>query len=224
MDEGIIDALAWIGIGDDDPAFEGPYFQSRRTPTLHLAAAAAAVRDGPRLLLRPVTRERDQGARTGVRASPGYDGYCRERGLAPAEGRALRFRTPDEGATVVLDKVRGERRVRQRRRSRTSCIARGDGSPVFLLANVVDDIEMRITPRRPRRGAPVRTPPSSSCSGRRWARPRRSGRTCRCIVNEQRQKLSKRRDKVALESYRAEGYLAEAMVNYLMTAGLGAER
>ena len=39
------------------------------------------------------------------------------------------------------------------------------------------------------------------------------------LVNEQRKKLSKRRDKVALESYRDEGYLAAAMVNYLMTLG-----
>ena len=39
------------------------------------------------------------------------------------------------------------------------------------------------------------------------------------LVNEQRKKLSKRRDKVALEQYREEGYLAEAMVNYLMTLG-----
>jgi glutamyl-tRNA synthetase len=39
------------------------------------------------------------------------------------------------------------------------------------------------------------------------------------LVNEQRKKLSKRRDKVALEQYRAEGYLADAMVNYLMTLG-----
>ena len=39
------------------------------------------------------------------------------------------------------------------------------------------------------------------------------------LVNEQRKKLSKRRDKVALEKYRDEGYLADAMVNYLMTLG-----
>ena len=39
------------------------------------------------------------------------------------------------------------------------------------------------------------------------------------LVNEQRKKLSKRRDKVALEQYRDEGYLADAMVNYLMTLG-----
>src|SRR5258706_2210219 len=39
------------------------------------------------------------------------------------------------------------------------------------------------------------------------------------LVNEQRKKLSKRRDKVAVEQYRAEGYLADAMVNYLMTLG-----
>ncbi|MGB1503038.1 MAG: glutamate--tRNA ligase family protein, partial [Ilumatobacteraceae bacterium] len=42
------------------------------------------------------------------------------------------------------------------------------------------------------------------------------------LVNEQRKKLSKRRDKVALEQYRDEGYLADAMVNYLMTLGWSA--
>src|SRR6266498_879411 len=45
-------------------------------------------------------------ARTGNKYG-GYDGFCRDRGLGPGEGRALRFRTPDEGETVVNDLIRG---------------------------------------------------------------------------------------------------------------------
>lgn len=99
-------------------------------------------------------------------------------------------------------------------------IARGDGSPLFVLANVVDDVEMRIshvvraeehlsnTPKQQLLWEALGvTPPT-------WAH-------VPVIVNEKRQKLSKRRDKVALESYREEGYLAEAMVNYLMLLGWG---
>ena len=97
-------------------------------------------------------------------------------------------------------------------------IARGDGSPVFLIANMVDDLDEGInqvirgeehlsnTPKQQllwwALGA---TPPV-------WAH-------LPVIVNEKRQKLSKRRDKVALEDYIAEGYLPEAMLNYLMLLG-----
>ena len=97
-------------------------------------------------------------------------------------------------------------------------LLRGNGTPVFLLANVVDDVEMGIThvvraeehlPNTPKQQmlweALGHEPPV-------WAH-------VPVLVNEQRKKLSKRRDKVALEQYRDEGYLADAMVNYLMTLG-----
>jgi glutamyl-tRNA synthetase len=89
---------------------------------------------------------------------------------------------------------------------------------MFHLANVVDDVEMGIThvvraeehlPNTPKQQmlwqALGNEPPV-------WAH-------VPLLVNEARKKLSKRRDKVALEQYRDEGYLAEAMVNYLMTLG-----
>jgi glutamyl-tRNA synthetase len=154
--------------------------------------------------------------RTGNKFS-GYDGFCRERGLGPGEGRALRFRTPDEGTTVVKDVVRGEPSF-ENRLIEDFVIARADGSAVFLLANVVDDVTMRIThviraeehlPNTPKQQllwqALGHQPPV-------WAH-------VPIIVNEKRQKLSKRRDKVALEMYRDEGFLADAMRNYLMLLG-----
>ena len=98
--EGIISALDWIGINGSNPVFEGPYFQSAYEPQ-HREAVAKLLADGKAYYC-DCTREQVQ-ERTGSK-DKGYDGFCRERGLS--EG-AVRFRTPDEGVTVVDDLVRG---------------------------------------------------------------------------------------------------------------------
>jgi glutamyl-tRNA synthetase len=209
--EGIISALDWIGI--ERGSYEGPYFQSSYADE-HTAAATRLYAEG-RAYYCDCTRE-DVIARTGNKHT-GYDGFCRDRGLGPGEGRALRFRTPDEGDTVVVDLVRGEPTF-ENKLIEDFVIARSDGSAVFLLANVVDDMTMGIThviraeehlPNAPKQQllweALGVKPPI-------WAH-------VPVIVNEKRQKLSKRRDKVALEAYRDEGYLAAAMRNYLMLLG-----
>ncbi len=209
--EGILSALEWIGIARG--SYEGPYFQSSNAGEHR--AAATRLYAGGRAYYCDCTREAVQ-ARTGSQHS-GYDGFCRDRGLEPGEGRALRFRTPDEGATVVVDLIRGEPTF-ENRLIEDFVIARGDGSAVFLLANVVDDMTMGIThviraeehlPNTPKQqllwDALGVKPPV-------WAH-------VPVVVNEKRQKLSKRRDKVALEAYRDEGYLADAMRNYLMLLG-----
>ena len=211
--QGIIDALAWIGVSSDDPHFEGPHFQSEYAEA-HLAAARRLFEDGHAYYC-DLTGEQVQ-ERSKELGTTGYDGYSRERGLAPGPGHVLRFRVPD-GTTVVRDVVRGEVTF-DNSTIEDFVLVRGNGTPVFLLANVVDDIEMAITdvvraeehlPNTPKQQmlweALGHEPP-------RWAH-------VPVLVNEQRKKLSKRRDKVALEQYRDEGYLAEAMVNYLMTLG-----
>lgn len=211
--QGIIDALAWIGIHHDDPTFEGPYFQSEYAGA-HVAAAEQLYRNGLAYYC-DLTSEQIQ-ERAKASGKPGYDGYSRDRGLEPGPGRVLRFRVPD-GVTVVDDLVRGRVEF-QNDTIEDFVLLRGNGSPMFLLANVVDDASMRIThvvraeehlPNAPKQQllwqALGHTPPT-------WAH-------VPVLVNEQRKKLSKRRDKVALEQYRDEGYLADAMINYLMTLG-----
>ncbi|MEY2995859.1 MAG: hypothetical protein RLZ86_1092 [Actinomycetota bacterium] len=211
--QGIIDALAWIGIHRDDPTFEGPYFQSDYADA-HVAAAEQLYRDGHAYYC-DLTSEQIQ-ERAKAAGKPGYDGYSRDRGLEPGPGRVLRFRVP-EGVTVVDDLVRGRVEF-QNETIEDFVLLRGNGSPMFLLANVVDDASMRIShvvraeehlPNAPKQQllwqALGHTPPT-------WAH-------VPVLVNEQRKKLSKRRDKVALEQYRDEGYLADAMINYLMTLG-----
>ncbi|MGI5169212.1 glutamate--tRNA ligase [Spirillospora sp. CA-253888] len=209
--EGIIRALAWLGM--DGGEYEGPYFQSANADK-H-AAAAAALREQGRAYYCDCTRE-DVIARTGDQHK-GYDGHCRDRGLGPGPGRALRFRTPDEGQTVVVDLLRGKPTF-ENSALEDFVIARADGSVTFLLANAVDDMSQGITHvvrgEEHLSNAPKQQLLWEALGGTApvWAH-------VPVIVNEKRQKLSKRRDKVALEDYRAEGYLAEAMRNYLMLLG-----
>ena len=211
--QGIIDALDWIGIRASDPHFEGPYFQSAFAQA-HVAAAQQLYAAGHAYYCDLTTEQIQERAKAS--GKPGYDGFSRDRGLEPGPGRVLRFKVP-LGTTVVNDEVRGRVEF-DNSTIEDFVLLRGNGTPVFILANVVDDISMKIThvvraeehlPNTPKQqllwealgqSAPV------------WAH-------VPVLVNEQRKKLSKRRDKVALEQYRAEGIVADAMVNYLMTLG-----
>jgi len=209
--EGILSALDWIGIRRG--TYEGPYFQSSYDAE-HRAAAARLYEEG-RAYYCDCTREQIL-ARTGSQYG-GYDGYCRDRGLGPGPGRALRFRTPREGMTVVRDLVRGEPTF-ENAKIEDFVIARADGSAVFLLANVVDDMTMGITHVIRAEEHLPNTPKQQLLWEALGARPPVWAHVP-VVVNEKRQKLSKRRDKVALEQYRDEGYLADAMRNYLMLLG-----
>ncbi|HEU4346505.1 MAG TPA: glutamate--tRNA ligase [Actinoplanes sp.] len=209
--EGILSALDWIGI--ERGGYEGPYFQSSYADE-HAAAATRLYGEG-RAYYCDCTREQVI-ARTG-NPHTGYDGYCRDRALGPGAGRALRFRTPDEGETVVADLVRGKPSF-ENKLLEDFIIARSDGSAVFLLANVVDDMTMGITHVIRAEEHLSNTPKQQLLWEALGAAPPVWAHVP-VIVNEKRQKLSKRRDKVALESYRDEGYLAAAMRNYLMLLG-----
>lgn len=213
--EGIINALAAIGINADDPHFEGPYFQSKNKDAQR--KAALRLYDEGKAYYCDCTRD-ELVARTGSQHL-GYDGHCRDRGLEFFEGRALRFRTPDDAATVVDDLVRGRTEF-PNNAMEDFVIARGNGSPVFLLANAVDDIDQGITHVVRGEEHLSNTPKQQVLWEALGAEPPVWAHLP-VIVNEKRQKLSKRRDKVALEDYLGEGYLPDALVNYLMLLGWG---
>ncbi len=211
--EGIYAALRWLGLDWDGE----PFFQSANA-TRHQEAAAKLHADG-RAYYCGCTAEEVQArnAAAGIK-TPGYDGHCRELGLEPAPGRALRFRTPDHGTLHRTDVIRGTAEI-ELSSIEDFVVLRGNGTPTFILANAFDDLDQGIThvirgeehlPNVPKAlllweamGGGV--PPL-------WAHVPN-------IVNDKRQKLSKRRDKVALEMYRDEGILPEAMCNYLGTLG-----
>ncbi|MGH9282122.1 MAG: glutamate--tRNA ligase [Acidimicrobiales bacterium] len=209
--EGIQSAMLWLGLDWD----EGPYFQSGRA---HLYAAAAehlicAGRAYYCDCTRPVIEER-----TKDRPAPGYDGFCRDRGLGPGPGRALRFRVPDEGSTTVVDLVRGNPTF-EHRSIEDFIVVRSNGTALFVLANVVDDIDMAVTHVvRAEEHLPT-TPKYMLLHQALTGRPLPVFAHAPVLVDDRRRKLSKRKHKVALEDYRDQGILPEAMRNYLLLLG-----
>jgi glutamyl-tRNA synthetase len=219
--DGIISALDWLGMAPD----EGPFFQSA-AEEVH-TAAIGALWDSGALYACGCTRE-EIDERTKQRAAagdptPGYDGHCRDLGLPRGDGRALRFRTPDEGVVQLHDLVRGEVEFPQRALEDFICV-KGNGKPLFVLANAVDDRTMAIShvirgedqlPTTPRQimlwGA------LNAAEGRELPLPAYAHLPL--LVNERGKKLSKRRDPVAVEMYREQGYLPAAFRNYLALLG-----
>jgi glutamyl-tRNA synthetase len=209
---GIQRAMAWLGLDWD----EGPWFQSARGDRYQaaigrlLASGVAYACDCTPDAVQARAKERG--------GPPGYDGFCRDRNLDAALGRAVRFRTPDEGATTVVDIIRGEP-IFPNDRIEDFAIRKSNGAPLFILANVVDDAEMAITHVIRGEDHLPNTPKYQLLWDALGFGPYPVFAHLPLLVNDKRQKLSKRRDKVALEDYREEGYLPEAMRNYLALLG-----
>jgi glutamyl-tRNA synthetase len=204
--EGIQRTLRWLGIDWD----EGPYRQSQRAELYH--AAAARLRESGHAYFCDCTRE-DVQART--KNDAGYDGWCRDRGLTAG---AVRFRAPDQGSTVVHDLIRGDV-IFEHSTIEDFVVERTDGTAVFLLANAVDDMDMAMT--HVIRGEDLLNSTPKVLLIRQALGDEHPPMYAHVplIVNEKRQKLSKRRDDVAIEDYRERGYLPEAVRNYLALLG-----
>jgi glutamyl-tRNA synthetase len=219
--DGIVRALDWLGMGAD----EGPYLQSEQDEA-HQAAIEALWASGAMYACACTRAEIDE--RASLRAAagdktPGYDGHCRDLGHPRDNGNALRFRTPDEGVTVVSDLIRGEVEFPNHAMEDFICV-KGNGKPLFVLANVVDDRTMAIThvfrgeehlPNTPKQMMLWQA--LNEATGSELALP--AFAHLPILVNEQGKKISKRRDPVAVEMYRELGYLPEALRNYLALLG-----
>jgi glutamyl-tRNA synthetase len=219
---GIQDSMRWLGLDWD----EGPFLQSDRLDQYAAAAGRllAAGRAYECFCTAEEVKARSDAAMKAGRP-PGYDGRCRdltdsERAERIDEGRprSIRFRTPDTGSSTFVDLVRGEVSVEWSTVS-DFVIVRSDGSPVFFLANAVDDAEMDIT--HVIRGEDLidsthRVLALRDALG--YPDPQQFAHLP-LLVGADRAKLSKRHGAVALEDFRDRGYLAEALVNYLSLLG-----
>jgi glutamyl-tRNA synthetase len=226
--ESLKDALQWLGIEwDEGPDVGGPFGPYRQTERLEMyrdVAADLQRRDRAyRCYCTPEELEERRKAAQARGEPPGYDGRCRnlsdeERRVFEAEGRpfAIRFATPGH-EVVVHDVIRGDAHFGSSD-LKDFVILRSDETPTYLLAAAVDDIRMQMThvirgedlfPSTPRQilifEALGMDPP-------RYAH-------LPLIVGPDRKPLSKRHGAVAVEWFRDQGYLAEALVNYLALLG-----
>jgi glutamyl-tRNA synthetase len=214
--------LRWLGLDWD----EGPILQSTRFDR-YLEAAARLLEQGDAyecFCTEDEIKARNEAARTEGR-TPGYDGRCRdltaaEREAFVAEGRAasIRFRTPGDGRSEFVDVVRGDVSVAWSTVS-DFVIVRSNGTPVFFLANAVDDMEMAIS--HVLRGEDLIDSTHRVLALRHalGANDQPEYAHLPLIMGPGGGKLSKRHGAVSVEEYRDAGYLPAAVVNYLALLG-----
>jgi glutamyl-tRNA synthetase len=201
----IFDALEWLGIDWD----EGPIYQSRngdrhREVVDQLLAGGHAYRS---------TAGPDE-----VKAFKEAHGNRGFRGEDEGEG-AVRLRVPDEGATVVNDIIRGESAFENALQD-DLVIARGDGTPVYHLAVVVDDADAGIT--HVVRGADhYSNTPKHMLIQQAIGAPTPQYAHLPLLHGPDGKKLSKRHGATSVQDLRDAGYLPEAVLNYLALLGWG---
>lgn len=227
--EGILDILRWFGVdwdeGPDVGGAYGPYVQSERI-ALYQQGAQELIDKGLayRCFCSPerLQQLRDEQREKGL--PPGYDRHCRglaqeeiDAKLAAGDGYVVRFAMPREGTTSVYDLIRGES-VFQNVNLEDLVLLKSDGYPTYHLANVIDDHAMRIT--HIMRGdewiptAPVHVRLYAAFG---WEPPAIAHMPL--ILAPGGGKLSKRHGSTAMEEFRAQGYLPEALMNYLALLG-----
>jgi glutamyl-tRNA synthetase len=214
LTDNILEMLEWLGLRWDGE----PVRQSDRTG-LYTAAAERLVASG-RAYYCECTAEQLQARNKAAGGKPGYDGFCRDRGLEPGPGRALRFRAPDHGTTDFDDLIRGAISI-DNGSIEDFVLLRSNGTPTFLLANIVDDADMQITHVLRGEEHLNGTPKYLLLSEALQLDYRPVFAHLPLLVNEQRKKLSKRRDDVSVGDYKARGFLPEAMRNHLALLGWG---
>jgi len=212
--DAIVKPLQTLGIDWD----EGPYYQSQRQK-LHVDAVERLVESGNAYFCNLSREQSDELAKEAGLPS-GYHGWSRDKFIADGPDCVVRFKTPAEGEVVIHDMIRGEVRF--------ACaeledfvVRRSDGSPTFLVANAVDDAEMGITHAVRGEDLLNTTPKVMLIWDALDLGDKPTYAHLPLLVNEQRKKLSKRRDDVSLMDFLSNGYLPEAMVNHLALLGWG---
>ena len=214
--DAIVDGLRWLGLDAD----EGPFFQTDRLP-LYREHVERLLHDGKAYRCY-CSREELDAMRAAQRArgeKPRYDGRCRRRTGPPPAGvdPVVRFRNPTEGQVVFEDLVRGPAAFDNRELD-DLVIARSDGMPTYNFGAVVDDLDMGITHVIRGDDHVMNTPRQLNLVAALGAPPPRYAHVP-MILGPDGQRLSKRHGAVGVTRFRDDGYLPEALLNYLVRLG-----
>ena len=212
----IFDAMDWLGLNYD----REPVFQSHRLEN-YRAKASALVEEGKAYYC-TCTKERLDALREDAIAKkikPRYDNKCRDRGLKPTAGTpcTIRFRNPIDGTVVVDDMVQGQVDY-QNAELDDLIIIRTDGTPTYNFAVVVDEIDMRCT-HVIRGDDHLNNTPRQINLFRAFDKPVPRFGHVPMILSPEGRKLSKRENEASVLEWRSEGYLPEAVLNYLVRLG-----
>ncbi len=227
--ENIIRTLAWAGITYDEgpgkPGICQTYIQSERLP-IYKKYAEQLVEQGHAYYCFCSSERLDQirKQQQAAHLPPAYDRLCRDLNkedvatrLAAGEKHVIRMKVPLEGDIIVTDIIRGQVTF-QYKVVDDQVIIKSDGFPTYHLAVVVDDHEMEVS--HVIRGEEwLPSTPKHLLLYRYlgWTAPEFAHLPL--LLNPDRSKLSKRQGDVAVEDYRAKGYLPETLVNFIALLG-----
>jgi len=212
--DAILEGMNWLGLSYD----EGPIYQTDRYD--RYGEVIQQLLDQGDAYYCNCSRERLDEMREQQKANrqkPKYDGCCRNKGLTAADETVVRFKNPLEGDVHITDHVRGKVVISNQELD-DLIIQRSDGNPTYNLTVVVDDCDMNIshvirgddhlnnTPRQ------INILKALSAGIPEYAH-------VPMINGSDGKKLSKRRDAVSVMQYRDDGYLKEAVINYLVRLG-----
>jgi glutamyl-tRNA synthetase len=227
--EGIIEILDWFGVSwDEGPDVGGPqapYEQSKRTDLYReYADQLVAQGDAYPCFCTPERLEKVREEQRARNEAPGYDRHCRwlpkdevAAKLAAGESHVIRYAMPLEGETTVLDLLRGPM-VFKHENLEDLVLMKSDGYPTYHLANVVDDHLMGVTHiMRGEEWIPTSPLHARLYQSFGWEMP--SIAHMPLILAPGGGKLSKRHGSTAMEQFRDDGYLPEALMNYLALLG-----
>jgi glutamyl-tRNA synthetase len=211
----ILEGMEWLALKAD----EGPYYQTQRFDR-YREVIAGMLKSGTAYHCYCTKQELDalREAQIARKEKPRYPGICRERtepraGITPV----VRFKNPLEGAVVVEDLVHGPISF-QNAELDDLIIARSDGTPTYNFCVVVDDLDMGVT-------HVIRGDDHLNNTPRQMNMLKALGATppvyahVPMILGPHGAKLSKRHGAVSVLQYEEEGYLPDALLNYLVRLG-----
>lgn len=213
--DAILEGMKWAGLDWD----EGPYFQTKRFDRYNEVVDQLLAEDKAYKCY--CSRERLDDLREkqmAAKESPRYDGKCSHGATADAGADyVVRFRNPKEGSVIVNDQIRGKVEFANTELD-DLIIRRTDGSPTYNFCVVIDDWDMGIT-HVVRGEDHLNNTPRQINILKALGAPIPEYAHVAMILGDDGAKLSKRHGAVGVMQYRDDGYLPEALLNYLVRLG-----
>ena len=210
----ILSSLRWLGLDWDGE----PFYQSQRMP-YYKSCVDRMIASGHAYWC-SCSPEEVEAMREKARAEgakPRYDGRCRELGLGPGPGRAVRLKAPLQGEVVLDDMVKGRITVSVDELD-DMVLWRADGTPTYNMAVVADDLDMAVT-HVLRGDDHVSNTPKQILIYQALGEKLPVFAHVPMILGADKQKLSKRHGAKAAIEYEKDGLLPQAVVNYLVRLG-----
>lgn len=212
--DAILAGMEWLGLNWD----EGPYYQTKRFDRYEHFVNLLLEQDKAYKCYCSTERlDEMREAQMARGEKPRYDGHCRDNPAAHGDKFVVRFRNPQSGTVKFNDHIRGPIEIANSELD-DLIIARSDGTPTYNFCVVIDDWEMQVT-HVVRGEDHINNTPRQINILQALGAPVPEYAHVSMILGDDGKKLSKRHGAVSVMQYRDDGYLPQAVLNYLVRLG-----